>query len=201
MITGWWYVNRRWVMWSRVSNEVGKDNRVGSGLLWRRDVSVTSGIWRKVINHVSGDPRGGSNVLRGLSNKCLMRGTFPAIFIFGYFHCFFVKILRKYLPALWEARKKNREKNLLFFGFFQKPEPQVFVFLPLFGGGSKRGFLDSPKWHISPEIGYFHHFGWWKMAKSTIPTILLETTSESENFRIPLGEPTKILHSSGVTNS
>ncbi len=132
-------------MGSRVSNEVGKDNRVGSGLLWRRDVSVTSGIWRKVINHVSGDPRGGSNVLRGLSNKCLMRGTFPAIFIFGYFHLFLVKILRKYLPALLEAGKKNREKNRIYFGFFQKPEPQVFVFFTLFGGGSKRGVLDPPK--------------------------------------------------------
>ncbi len=132
-------------MGSRVSNEVGKDNRVGSGLLWRRDVSVTSGIWRKVINHVSGDPRGGSNVLRGLSNKCLMRGTFPAIFIFGYFHLFLVKILRKYLPALLEAGKKNREKNRIYFGFFQKPEPQVFVFFTLFGGGQKGVFLDPPK--------------------------------------------------------
>ncbi len=37
--------------------------------------------WRNPEKRVSCDPRGG-NVLRGLSNKCLMRGTFPAIFIF-----------------------------------------------------------------------------------------------------------------------
>ena len=34
---------------------------------------------------------GCGNVLRGLSNKCLMRGTFRAICVFGVFHVFFEK--------------------------------------------------------------------------------------------------------------
>ena len=54
-------------------------------------------------------PSWGKNVLRGLSNKCLMRGTFRAILFF----------MRKVLFPYWEPEKAKIEKTRFYeFGVF-----------------------------------------------------------------------------------
>jgi len=63
--------------------------------------------WGNPEKGVSGDPRGGGNVLRGLSNKCLMRGTFPAIFFFPYKPCF----LRFFLDGKFDLTLQANESQ------------------------------------------------------------------------------------------
>lgn len=55
---------------------------------------------------------GCGNVLRGLSNKCLMRGTFRAICVFGVFHVFFEKTQKHTFTCL---SRKSKTKNRVVF--------------------------------------------------------------------------------------
>ena len=88
---------------------------------------VATEIWRNPEKRGFCDPRGGGNVLRGLSNKCLMRGTFPAILFFVFFRVFCEENLRFTSSDCYECIAKQNLKNTLIFVFFWKTRFAVFA--------------------------------------------------------------------------
>ncbi len=91
---------------------------------------------KSVRNRVSCDswrPSWGENVLRGLSNKCLMRGTFPAILVFMRFYplaCLKVKtakIQKRCFPIRVGKRCFSRFSRTPRFGRYKLRVFAVFV--------------------------------------------------------------------------
>ena len=86
-------------------------------------------------------PSWGKNVLRGLSNKCLMRGTFPAILVFLRFYlmaCLEVKTAKFRKSGFWVSRQKQpflafspnpdfRRCETAVFAVFVKIDKTMFV--------------------------------------------------------------------------
>ncbi len=94
-------------------------------------------------------PSWGKNVLRGLSNKCLMRGTFRAILFF----------VRKHVLAYWEPENVKIQKTRFYeFGVFS----HFFVRTknPVFGTPNSTNSGFSPK---TTKIMFFHDFYFHKI--------------------------------------
>ncbi len=121
-------------------------------------------FWRNPEKGVSCDPRGGGNVLRGLSNKCLMRGTFPAIFFSVWKHpfsCFFANRMPQHpyrrLAVSKKYQKKLWKKTPFFRVFSEKGKRQSFCFWPFFD--VFRGPPQNPQFRgFSPKTAFFGHF-------------------------------------------